>query len=159
MGSLRFDPNYITGIVDGEGYFSVHIRIRHRNSREIPEVDTKFGIELHEDEYEIIKRIKDYFGCGRMYFKHDTRANFCNLWMFRVERRSDLISKIIPFFERYPLQFKQKQKDFHFFKQIVQLASAKQHWTGEGLLEIKKLADQMHRRPRRDYTLAPESSE
>lgn len=157
MGSLkRLNPNYITGLIDGEGYFSVHIRMRHRNGRVIPEVDTRFGVELREDEYKILERIKDYFECGHMYFKRDNRENFCNLWMYIVEDRKYLVSKIIPFFERYGLQLSQKNKDFQLFKHIVLMASAKKHWTSEGMTRIRWLSEQMHQRPRRDHTLPPD---
>ena len=59
---------------------------------------------------------------------------------FRVSNFTDIESKIIPFFEKYPLGGV-KQLDFESFKDVAQVIYTKGHLTVEGLyslLEIRR---------------------
>lgn len=55
----------------------------------------------------------------------------------------NLINKLIPHFEKFPLLSK-KAADFILFKQIVELMSNKAHLTGEGLQHIINLRASMN---------------
>ena len=60
-----------------------------------------------------------------------------------VRNRQDLLEKMIPFFERYPL-YTQKKNDFSVFKKIVNLMSQNRHLTFDGFTEIVYLAYSMN---------------
>ncbi len=57
---------------------------------------------------------------------------------FVVTKFSDIVEKIIPFFNKYPL-LGVKQKDFLNFKLVASIISDKKHLTEEGLSQIKEI--------------------
>lgn len=92
----------------------------------------EFVIVQHERDIEILQNIKTYFNCG--YIKRNHQDRFC----FIVRNTNDLLTKIIPFFEKYPLKTK-KSVDYENFKKILILIKNKKHLTQEGLDEIEKI--------------------
>lgn len=64
--------------------------------------------------------------------------------IFAVNRVKDLIEKIIPFFEKYPL-LTQKQADFQLFSMILKLIAKKEHLTLPGLIKIVSIRASMNR--------------
>jgi hypothetical protein len=73
-----------------------------------------------------------YLNCSKYYAR--SNKNYGELI---VEKFSDIIEKIIPFFDKYPLVGK-KSKDFQYLKKVALLMKSKDHLTEEGLQEIKK---------------------
>jgi len=61
-----------------------------------------------------------------------------------VVKFSDIIDKIIPFFEKYPLQGA-KLADYKDFKRVTELMLTKAHLTKEGLEEIRQIKAGMNR--------------
>jgi hypothetical protein len=57
---------------------------------------------------------------------------------FLVKRFSDAQDKIIPFFEKYPLEGS-KRADFEDFCKAAEIMQTKGHLTPEGLDQIKKI--------------------
>ena len=55
----------------------------------------------------------------------------------------DLTEKIIPFFEKYPLQSK-KRKSFDIFCEIVSMIKKKEHLTKNGVEKIIDLRESMN---------------
>jgi hypothetical protein len=70
------------------------------------------------------------------------------MYRFVVRKRADLLEKVIPFFERYPLQTS-KQHDFECFARCVRLINAGRHLDHVGMIEIAGIAEQMNRRKSR----------
>lgn len=151
---LEISSDYIVGLVDGEGYFSTSPRIRIIGNKEVIEVDCVFGIDLKEEDRPILERLQQHFGCGKLYFRRDSRKNFCNLWAYRVRTHKDLIEKIIPFFRANALQFPSKQRSFKNFERILRIVERQEHQTTNGFNRIKGLV--LANRILRDYT--PNSS-
>ena len=56
----------------------------------------------------------------------------------KVSNFSDISTKVIPFFQRYPLQAK-KRLQFEQFCQAAELIKSKQHLTPEGIEQIRTL--------------------
>jgi len=100
----KLDPNWITGFSDAEGCFTVIISKRKDtlNWR----VSVSFEINLHIKDIEILHKIKNYFGVGSII----TRPNK-NLCVYRLTKIKDLLSIIIPHFNKYPL-LTQKYSDY-----------------------------------------------
>ena len=61
-----------------------------------------------------------------------------------VTKFSDINTKIIPFFEKYPL-LGDKAKDFNDFKEIAKIMSNKGHLTLEGVSEITTIKPTMNK--------------
>ena len=104
------DPNWLTGFVEGEGCFFIKKQKTDSASLRIvnPEspshklgfrVSLTFKITQHARDAELMKYLVSYLGCGRYYL-----ALGRDHGDFIVERLLHINSKIIPFFDQYPLQ-------------------------------------------------------
>lgn len=62
-----------------------------------------------------------------------------------VRNREDLLNKIIPFFEKYPLQTA-KKKDFLIFAKIVKMMVKGEHLKEGGLKKIRMMVRKMNKR-------------
>jgi hypothetical protein len=155
---------WITGFVDGEGCFSIHVvKQPHRKNRRGYktgfQVAHQFVVTQGAKSLDSLKVLRDFFGVGRVYCnrRHDNHKE--HLYQFVVSKRSDLLQVIIPFFQRYPLRTS-KRFDFEKFVQCMRLIEASAHITHRGLLEIVEIMQTMnHCKPRtemirilRDYT-------
>ncbi len=63
--------------------------------------------------------------------------------MYVVRNRNDLLTKVIPFFERHPL-LSTKQEEFVTFTAIVQALARGEHLEQEGFRSIRQLAISMN---------------
>jgi hypothetical protein len=77
----------------------------------------------------LLKLIQSYFGVGRI---SNERNNCCD---FTVSSLDQIITKIIPHFDKYPLKT-QKYSDYILFKKVVMMMEKKEHLTKEGLQKI-----------------------
>jgi hypothetical protein len=62
---------------------------------------------------------------------------------FLVYKTSDLNSKIIPFFEKYPV-LGAKSRDYQDFLSIIRLKNNSSHLTPEGMEQIKEIQSRMN---------------
>lgn len=130
------NPHYIVGFVDGEGCFSISL---NKNGNRLPEVRLIFEIELREDDEPILLDIQRTLSCGNIYrLEYERYAKWQPHVKLKVSNFKDINSKIIPFFQRYPLQAK-KRLQFERFCQAAELIASKQHLTKEGVEQIQKL--------------------
>lgn len=79
----------------------------------------------------------DYFDCGSVY-------KDANNFVFRVSNVAEIDSKIIPFFQEYPI-LGAKKEDFQDFCRITAMVKNKKHLTVEGLEEIRQIKAGMNR--------------
>ena len=142
--------SYITGFVDGEGSFTVSFSLRKKMKFGI-EVRPSFSISQNKRDYNLLKEIQNFFGCGAVRF---VKKDNC----YKYETRSivDINEKIVPFFEQYPLKTS-KQQSFLIFKKICNLIKKNLHLTKDGVAQIINLAYQMNnlgaRRYKKEYLL------
>lgn len=120
---------YLSGFTDGEGCFNISLK-RQKTARFGWVLDPVFHVTQHIDNRIILEMFKRMLLCGRIIEKHGQKDTL----QFMVDNRRQLMEKIIPFFERYPLIA--KRKDFELFKEIVEGLEAKKH---SDLNEFKKL--------------------
>lgn len=147
------NPFYVVGFVDGEGCFS--ITINKKDDRK-PEVRLIFEIELREDDEDILKEVRKVLNCGNIYrLEYERYAKWRPHVKYKVSNFSDIFSKIIPFFKKYPLQAK-KQDQFKKFCLVAEMIQKKEHLTPKGIERIKGIrhkdspdALDAHVRPRR----------
>jgi LAGLIDADG endonuclease len=139
-------PSYISGYVDGEGCFTITFSPR-RGLRTGWEVRPSFSVSQNADRGEVILIIKEYFGCGSIRPDRSDKTI-----KYEVRRIDDLIEKVIPHFERYPL-LSSKQKDFDRFARVCRLVQQGVHLTASGLREIVGLALEMNTSGKRKFVV------
>lgn len=62
---------------------------------------------------------------------------------FEIVNFSDIMDKVIPFFERHPIQGN-KSLDYKDFKEVAGIIQRKDHLTSEGLHEILEIKARMN---------------
>jgi len=135
----KLNPYYLVGLVDGEGCFSITFN-NHKSNR-LLEVRLIFEIELREDDKEILERVRKTLGCGNIYYlDYEKYKKWRPHYKYKVSNLKDLTLKVIPFFQKYPLQAKKKY-DFALFCKVAGLMLRKYHLTTEGIEKIKLLKE------------------
>ena len=112
------NPEYVIGLVDGEGSFSVRIP----NAKRRAKVELTFSLKLRHHDKEILSELQKFFGCGNIYIQRDKRKNHSLCYRFEVHNKKDIIDKIIPFFEKNSPKIPSRKTDFELFKQISNLS-------------------------------------
>ena len=139
-------PDYIIGLVDGEGSFTVYVRnpdLKKNVARRV-KAEPRFYLKLREKDKDILYELKRFFGCGNVYFQRDRRKNHQNCYRYEVANRNDLERIIIPFFRKYPLKLVSKNKDFGIFCKIMERIKNGEHLTEWGLRRLYQLKQNMH---------------
>ncbi|MEA2902041.1 MAG: hypothetical protein QOH36_1928 [Actinomycetota bacterium] len=139
---------WVVGFVDGEGCFSVPI-FRNPTCRLGWQVQPEFTVVQGERSVQVLHELKSFFGCGRVgrNGRHDNHRE--DLYRYNVRSLDDLVIRIIPFFEAYPLRTA-KRDEFGRFAGVVRLMIERRHLTMAGLIEIAHIAQTMnHRKPSR----------
>lgn len=108
---------YIVGFVEGEGSFHVSIQKR-KDLRFGWQLIPEFRVSQRKDRISVLELIRDFFQCGYLKPNHAKRKNDQN-WVYVVRNRNDLLMKIIPFFEKFPLK-SEKNEDFKKFKIVTE---------------------------------------
>lgn len=138
-------PSYISGFVDGEGCFCVSINPR-KTLKTKWEIRPSFSVSQNQDRSEVLEMMKLYFECGTMRRDYSDKT-----LKFEVRSLSNLVEKIIPHFEKFPL-YSSKQKSFEIFKDVCLRMESKEHHNKEGIEEIIRLAQSINK-GRRKYRL------
>lgn len=143
---MQLSKDYIVGLVDGEGSFTAFVRNIEPTLSRVRRVriEPRFYVKLVEQDKEILEALKDYFGCGSVYFQKDTRQNHQNRYRYEVFNREDLQKVIVPFFKKNPLRFPTKQKDFRIFCELLEAIGKGEHLNSAGLKRLYRLKQQMH---------------
>jgi NADH-ubiquinone oxidoreductase chain 4 len=131
------DPNWLAGFVCGEGCFLVGVS-KSKLSKSGYNARLNFSIGQHKRDSKLIKNISEYLSCGNLSSQPEKSSE-----EFIVSKFSDIESKIIPFFNKYPLHG-DKSKDFDSFKRVAIIRKNKGHLTTEGLEELLKIKGGMN---------------
>jgi hypothetical protein len=142
--SREFLSAYLSGFVDGEGCFTVSISPRAKLLAGW-EVRPSLSVSQNGDRAEVLHTLQAYFGCGSI---RPDRSDKTIKWETR--RLEDLLQRVIPHFERYPL-LSGKQLDFESFAAVCRLMADGAHRSHGGLMEIVELARTMNPSGRRRY--------
>lgn len=143
---MELDPNYVVGLVDGEGSFTAYVK-NPDSSKKVKrrtKVEPRFFLKLIEKDAKILHELKKFFVCGSVYFQKDKRRNHQNCYRYEVANRNDLEKIIIPFFKRNSLKLRSKKSDFEIFCRILKMVQNKEHLNGSGLRKIYILKQKMH---------------
>ena len=130
--------NYIAGLVEGEGCFSIAI-YKNKKYKIKYHVYPSFTIQMHIRELPLLKKVQNVLQCGRIYYNE--RDNTVN---YKIYKQSDLLNKVIPFFNKY--QFHGcKKHSFEIFKEIMLIISTNKHTTQEGINRLFFLKDKINK--------------
>ena len=140
------NSDYIVGLVDGEGSFTAYVRDPDKggNVKRRVYVEPRFYVKLIERDKDILYRLKEYFGCGSVYFQRDKRPNHQQCYRYEVFNWKEIRNIIIPFFQRHQLQFVSKRYDFEIFCDIMNRLEKGEHKTESGLRNLCQIKAKMH---------------
>lgn len=130
-------PNWIAGFTSGEGCFFVSIMNSVTHSLGI-RVKLTFQITQNGRDEQLMRFLIKYFDCGNIYKRQEA-------FDYKVTKVDDLVDKIIPFLNKYPV-IGVKSEDFKDFCKVVEMIKNKEHLTVSGLDQIRKIKDGMNSR-------------
>ena len=135
--TLKNDLGYfLSGFVEGEGSFNVSLRKKS---------DYKVGwqvvlsFNVSQKDPSVLKILQNELKCGIIKVRKRD-----GLHSFDATKPEDIIQKIIPFFQQYPLLSESKQKNFQIFCEISNLVKEGQHRNLLGLKEILLLRENLN---------------
>ena len=141
----QLNPWYVTGLVEGEGCFSVSFTLKKKLKLGI-ETRPSFSVSLNKRDLELVKSLREFFKCGAIRYSKADRT-----YKFEVRSVKDIVKKVIPWFEKYPLMGS-KAEDFKKFKLICQMVHENKHRNREYLKEIIEVAYSMNPSGKRKHT-------
>ena len=149
---------YLAGFVDGEGSFHVAVQ-RNPSSRAGLQLVPELHVSQNPERREVLDLLQRRLGCGHIRENH--RGSRDTTLVLVVRNRSDLLNRVLPFFDGQPL-LSSKQLEYLTFRFIVSAMAAGRHLEAEGFQALKAQALTMngggrYRRVHRQE--APESSE
>lgn len=139
---------FIAGFVEGEGSFNVSLR-RKADYKVSWQVVMSFNVSQKDPT--VLKLIQKRLNCGIIKVrKHD------GLFSFDTTNPSDIIHKVIPFFEKYPVLSVSKRKNFSIFCKIARLMENGEHRNPVGLKKILELRETLNegKGRKRKYSIA-----
>ena len=129
LKDVKLTPDYIVGLTDGEGYFSVSVTIDRSQGWNCHGVKMVFGIDLNIVDGIILYNLRDWFRCGKVNYKRDKRERFSDQLQFQVRDLESLSKIIIPFFQKHQLKLPKRKKTFEKFVEIARMKKAKEQIT------------------------------
>jgi len=119
-GEAALDPEYVTGLAEGEGCFCVSFALRPKLRTGL-EVRPSFSLSLNEKDRDLLERLQAFFECGSIRRSEADRT-------FKYEARSayELTHRITPHFECFPLRGA-KAKSFEGFSQVCRMIEQGDH--------------------------------
>lgn len=137
--------SYLSGYADGESCFCISFTKSKRHSIG-REARPSFSVSQNYDRVEILELFKSNFNCGSIRPDKSDKT-----LKYEVRSLSDLLAKVVPHFDEYPL-LSSKHKDFEIFKTICELMRDKEHLTRNGFNKIVDLAYSMNGSGKRKYS-------
>lgn len=98
QSTRKLHPQYVAGFIYGEGSFWVGI-YRDETMRNNIFVRAQFEIEVRADDREILERIQETIGCGKIYGCYYECYGWYPHVKYKISRFEDLHKKFIPFLE------------------------------------------------------------
>lgn len=114
--------------------------------------DPSFRVSQHVKDKILLERIILTLGCGNIRGPYSGR-DVCDI---HVKGINNISEKILPFFNKYPLQGA-KYLDFKSFSLVIFILKNKGHLTQKGLDQLKSIAYSMN--SRRKFSSIPSGSD
>jgi hypothetical protein len=141
-GAAALDPWYVTGLTEGEGCFCISFSLRSRLRARL-EVRPSFSLSLNEKDRRLLADLQAFFGCGWIRQSRSDRT-----YKYEVRSIADLLSRILPHFECFPLKGS-KATSFRGFSLVCRMIGQGDHLERHGLTEIVRIAYEINLGKRR----------
>jgi hypothetical protein len=126
---------YLAGFVDGEGSFNVSLRQK-------PDYQIKWQVILSfnvsQRDLTNLLTLKEILGCGIIKKRKD------GVHSLDVTTPSNVILKVIPFFQRFPLRSEKAKLNFTIFCKIAALMANGNHKHLKGFKEIVSIRETLN---------------
>jgi len=132
------DPNWVSGIIDGEGNFSIQTGASSNPSGY--KFTTMFKVTQKAHSKRILLDLQRFFGCGSISI--DNRES--DTLKYGIYNRENLRDKLIPHLDRYPLMTS-KQMDYEDFKRVLTMLFKEEDKTIQGSKTILALKAGMNK--------------
>src|SRR5690348_322969 len=104
---------FLSGFVEGEGSFNISLR-RKADYKVSWQVVMSFNVSQKDPT--LLYILQKEVGCGIIKVR-----KIDNLYSFDATNPKDIIQKVIPYFQKYPVLSISKQKNFSIFCQVAEL--------------------------------------
>lgn len=128
---------FLAGFVEGEGSFNVSLR-KKSDYRLGWQVVLSFNVS--QKDKEVLDLLKKELDCGIIKVR-----KFDGLHSLDITNPSEIIYKVIPYFQKFSLFSSNKRKNFEIFCQIANLMKEGNHRTINGLKKILTLREELNK--------------
>ena len=138
---------FLAGFVEGEGSFNISLR-RKADYKVSWQVVMSFNVSQKDPT--LLYLIQEELDCGIIKVR-----KIDNLYSYDATNPKDIIQKVIPYFQKYPMISASKQKNFSIFCEIAQLMEKGEHRNLIGLRRILELREAINEGAgrKRKYTI------
>ena len=144
-GILEMDiSSYLSGYADGEGCFCVTVN-RSKRHRFGWDIRPSFSVSQNHDRMDILELFQDRFECGTIRPDRSDKTV-----KYEVRSVSELVERVIPHFERYPL-ISGKRHDFERFAEICRMMNRGEHLTKEGFNRVVQMSARINISGKKKY--------
>ena len=147
---------WIVGITDGEGCFSICI-VANPGCALGWQVQHEYSVTQSANSMAALDLIRSFFGCGHVICNPRRDNHRQALARYSVKARSDLLERVIPFFDEHPL-ITAKRQDYEMFRAAMSLIAVRRHLESGGLALVAALTERMNRRQRSRYLESSEAT-
>ncbi len=124
---------FLAGFVEGEGSFNVSLR---RKSDYQVGWQVVMSFNVSQKDPTLLFQLKEQLGCGIIKVRKIDK-----LYSFDVTNPKDIIQRVIPYFQKYPVLSVSKQRNFFLFCAIAYLMEKGEHRNLIGLRKILELRE------------------
>lgn len=126
---------YLAGFTDGEGSFNVSLRLK---SDYVIGWQVVLSFNVSQRDITNLITLKEILGCGIIKKRRD------GVHSFDVTTPRDILFRVIPFFQRFPLRSEKAQRNFRIFCDIAALMHGGNHRHADGLRKILALRETLN---------------
>jgi len=119
---INLSPWWVTGIIDSEGNFSVFFQETKNGYK----ISLAFKVTQKEHSKGILLALQKFYGCGNIYLDNKKE----NAYKYSVNKIEDIVLKIIPHLDKYPLRTS-KYLDYLDFREVALKMKDKLHLNKE----------------------------
>ncbi len=127
---------FLAGFVEGEGSFNVSLR---KKSDYKVNWQVVMSFNVSQKDPTLLYLLKQELECGIIKVR-----KFDNLHSFDVTNPEDIIQKVVPYFQKYPVQSDSKKRNFSLFCETAKLMEDGQHRNLIGLRKILELREKIN---------------
>lgn len=127
---------FLAGFTEGEGSFNVSLRKKDDYAVKWQVV---MSFNVSQKDPVLLKILQSTLKCGIIKIRKRD-----GLFSFDVTNPSDIIFKVIPFFQKYPLFSKIKKSNFLVFCKIAKIMETGGHKKISGLHKIVRLREKLN---------------